>query len=81
MGSTVTSENKGWKYNPDIHLTDFYFAGAVREKFGEHPFTKKWSQIRQPLNQKCLDSKRKLAKKETQLDDDSSATCINDHDS
>ncbi|KAJ7386059.1 hypothetical protein OS493_012393 [Desmophyllum pertusum] len=50
---------------------------ALKEKFGEHQFTKKWSIIRQSLNQKCLDLKRKLSKQETLANEDDA----NDHDS
>ena len=38
----------------------FIHTGAITEKFGDVQFQKKWGQIRQSLNQKCLDSKRKL---------------------
>ena len=38
------------------------FTVAIKEKFGEAHFNKKWMMIRQSLNQKCLDSKRKLSK-------------------
>ena len=38
----------------------FHLYSHITEKFGDVQFQKKWGQIRQPLNQKCLDSKRKL---------------------
>ena len=38
----------------------FIHTGAITEKFGDVKLQKKWDQIRQSLNQNCLDSKRKL---------------------
>lgn len=43
----------------DPHRTSL-LKRAITEKFGDVQFQKKWGQIRQSLNQKCLDSKRKL---------------------
>ena len=56
------------KYTAKYSIS-YTFAAAIKEKFGEVHFNKKWANIRQSLNQKCLDSKRKLSKIEEALED------------
>ncbi|XP_078368480.1 uncharacterized protein LOC144652310 [Oculina patagonica] len=44
----------------------------IKEKFGEGALNKKWHAIRLSLNQKCLDSKRKIVPKKGDNEDDES---------